>query len=62
MPRKLAADRYSPEIAAAFHQGVTARDATYRSEVVRTRRTPHTPRPIAPAATATTAAAAIIRG
>jgi len=28
MPRKLAAERYSPEIAAAFHQGVTARLAT----------------------------------
>ena len=39
-PRKLAALRYSPEIAAAFHQGVTARDATNRSEVVRASRTP----------------------
>jgi hypothetical protein len=28
IPRKLAAERYSPEIAAAFHQGVIARDAT----------------------------------
>ena len=39
-PRKLAALRYSPEIAAAFHHGVTARDATNRSEVVRASRTP----------------------
>jgi hypothetical protein len=40
MPRNDAADRYSPEIAAAFHHGVTARDATNRSEVVRASRTP----------------------
>ena len=39
-PRKLAALRYSPLIAAAFHHGVTAREATKRSEVVRARRTP----------------------
>src|SRR5918999_4452626 len=60
MPRKEAADRYSPEIAAAFHHGVTAREATYRSDVVRTSRTPQKPSPMAPAATATTATAAII--
>ena len=40
MPRNEAADRYSPEIAAAFHHGVIARDATKRSDVVRARRTP----------------------
>ena len=40
MPRNEAADRYSPEIAVAFHHGVTARDATNRSEVVRASRTP----------------------
>ena len=40
MPRNEAADRYSPEIAAAFHPGVIARDATKRSDVVRARRTP----------------------
>ncbi len=39
-PRKLAALRYSPEIAAAFHHGVTAREATNRSDVVRASRTP----------------------
>ncbi len=40
MPRNDAAERYSPEIAAAFHHGVTARDATNRSDVVRASRTP----------------------
>ena len=40
IPRNDAADRYSPEIAAAFHHGVTARDATNRSDVVRANRTP----------------------
>jgi hypothetical protein len=39
-PRKLAADRYSPEIAAAFHHGDTALDATNRSDVVRASLTP----------------------
>ena len=39
-PRKEAAERYSPEIAAAFHHGVTAREATNRSDVVRAKRTP----------------------
>ena len=42
MPRKLAADRYSPEIAPAFHHVETARDATKRSEGVRATRTPET--------------------
>ena len=41
MPRKLAAERYSPDTAAAFHHGEIAREATYRSEVVRANRTPH---------------------
>ena len=40
MPRNEAADRYSPEIAAAFHHGVIAREATNRSDVVRAKRTP----------------------
>ena len=40
MPRNEAADRYSPEIAAAFHHGVIAREATNRSDVVRASRTP----------------------
>ena len=40
MPRNEAAERYSPEIAAAFHQAETAREATKRSEVVRASRTP----------------------
>ena len=40
MPRKLAADRYSPEIAPAFHQVETDREATKRSDVVRATRTP----------------------
>src|SRR5689334_20499923 len=32
-PRNDAADRYSPLIAAAFHRGLTERDATRKSEV-----------------------------
>jgi hypothetical protein len=42
-PRKLAADRYSPPIAAAFQFGVTAREATRKSEVVRASRRPYAP-------------------
>ena len=40
MPRKLAADRYSPPIAAAFQVGLTVREATRKSEVVRASRSP----------------------
>src|SRR3569833_530816 len=32
MPRKAAAEMYSPLIAEAFHQGETSREAVYRSE------------------------------
>src|SRR5689334_22438925 len=39
-PRKEAADRYSPLIAAAFQDGLTAREATRKSEVVRAKRRP----------------------
>jgi hypothetical protein len=34
-PRKLAADRYSPLMALAFQRGLTVRDATRKSEVLR---------------------------
>jgi hypothetical protein len=34
-PRKLAADRYSPEIALAFSRGLTVREATRKSDVFR---------------------------
>ena len=37
-PRSDAALRYSPEIAAAFVEGGTARAATMKSEVVRAKR------------------------
>ena len=43
MPRKLAADRYSPLIAAAFQAGLTSREATRKSEVVRANRSPYAP-------------------
>ena len=39
-PRNDAAERYSPEIAAAFHCGPMLRDATRKSEVVRDSRMP----------------------
>ena len=42
-PRKLAADRYSPPMAAAFHVGLTMREATRKSDVVRASRRPHAP-------------------
>ena len=39
-PRNDAAERYSPEIAAAFQPGRTVREATRKSLVVRANRTP----------------------
>ena len=39
-PLLLAADRYSPPIADAFHHGRTVRDATKKSPVVREIRSP----------------------
>ncbi len=39
-PRNEAAERYSPEMAAAFHCDPTDRDATRKSDVVRENRTP----------------------
>src|SRR5689334_18775075 len=45
MPRNEAADRYSPLIAAAFQLGLTERDATRKSEVVRANRNPYAPMP-----------------
>src|SRR5436305_8257944 len=42
-PRKDAADRYSPLIAAAFQAGLTSREATRKSDVVRARRSPYAP-------------------
>src|SRR5215211_2293991 len=41
MPRKDAAERYSPPIAAAFQFGLMVRDATRKSLVVRASRTPY---------------------
>src|SRR4051812_10319415 len=61
MPRNDAADRYSPEIAAAFHDGVIARDATKRSDVVRAKRTPYRPSETVAPVTARIAASAITR-
>src|SRR5205823_13374114 len=60
MPRKLAADRYSPDTAAAFHHGVIAREATNRSDVVRAKRTAHVPSISVPIVTTLTATIAII--
>src|SRR5690348_4502741 len=62
MPRKLAADRYSPDTAAAFHHGVIARDATNRSDVVRAKRTAQVPRPSVPIVTTLTAISATVIG
>src|SRR5215211_7567200 len=59
MPRNDAADRYSPEMAAAFHHGVTAREATNRSDVVRAKRTPYSPSPTVADVTARIAPSAI---
>src|SRR5262245_13200958 len=42
-PRKDAAERYSPLMAAAFHRGLTIREATRKSDVVRARRNPYAP-------------------
>jgi hypothetical protein len=56
MPRQLAADRYSPEIAPAFHHVDADCDATNRSDVVRATRTPATLRPAATSTTAATSA------
>ena len=39
-PRNDAAERYSPDIAAAFHRGPTLREATRKSDVVRDSRPP----------------------
>src|ERR671917_942712 len=44
-PRNDAAERYSPLIAAAFQLGLTERDATRKSEVVRAKRRPYAPMP-----------------
>src|ERR671922_1179035 len=59
-PRNDAADRYSPEIAEAFHTGGTVRAATKKSEVVRATRTPSAPIEIVAAVTPTTAITASI--
>jgi hypothetical protein len=40
IPRNDAADRYSPEIAAALATGRTVREASTKSEVLRRARTP----------------------
>ena len=43
MPRKEAAERYSPPIADALSRGLTDRDATKKSLVVREKRSPQVP-------------------
>ncbi len=43
IPRNEAADRYSPEIALAFVNGFTVREATRKSDVLRVKRTPRKP-------------------
>src|SRR5690606_34517867 len=55
-PRNEAAERYSPDTAAAFHRGPTLREATRKSEVVRAQRTPYTPRVTVATAAASSAA------
>ncbi len=55
MPRNDAADRYSPLIAAAFQAGLTSREATSRSEVVRASRSPYAPMTTVASTTATIA-------
>ena len=42
-PKNEAAERYSPPIAAAFQRGLTVREATRKSEVVRASRSPYAP-------------------
>ena len=59
-PRNDAADRYSPEIAEAFHIGATVRAATKKSDVVRATRTPSAPIEIVATVTPTTAITASI--
>ena len=59
MPRKDAADRYSPEIADAFQIEPTARVATKKSEVVRAMRIPINP--IVKVATTTTPTKTIVQ-
>ena len=53
--RKLATDRYSPPIAAAFQPGLTTRDATRKSDVVRASRSPYAPIATVASVTATIA-------
>src|SRR5687768_2819190 len=55
MPRKDAADRYSPPMAEAFHSGETVREATRKSLVVRASRRPYMPMPTVAATTRATA-------
>src|SRR3712207_5990580 len=52
-PRNDAADRYSPLIAAAFQAGLTDREATRKSEVVRANRSPYAPMPTVTSTTST---------
>src|SRR4029453_4654885 len=54
-PRNDAAERYSPLIAAAFQDGVTDREATRKSDVVRAKRRPYAPIPTVPSTTTTSA-------
>ncbi len=56
MPRNDAAERYSPPIAEAFSSGLTDREATKKSDVVRETRTPNVPMTKVASTTATIAA------
>ena len=55
MPRKDAAERYSPPMALALSRGRTVRDATKKSLVVREIRSPHVPMTNVATDTSTTA-------
>ena len=57
MPRNDAADRYSPETAAALSAGETRREATRKSDVVRIAATPRAPMNRVASSTGTTARA-----
>src|SRR4051794_3110456 len=60
-PRKEAAERYSPETAAELSSGLTRREATRKSEVVRMAATPRNPMRSVTSTTGATAKARIIR-
>src|SRR6476469_6768949 len=60
-PGKEAAERYAPETAAELSSGLTRREATRKSEVVRMAATPRNPMSSVTSTTGATAKARIIR-